>query len=159
MKTTIQKLFLVLALVAVTTLTHGATVAAYDSVISLATNVTKNYSFTDPAPPAKRRRGGHHDTHIPPPPSPRLFSCCDPGNNNNYTHLGIDGGNGGGDGNLIIYGEGANFSATLISSSSGVTASSVRFAIAGLGFRAVDGQLKSELDLVRHGNNTLCLVW
>jgi hypothetical protein len=110
----------------------AADVTVSDSVVSLAINGTTNYTFTDP--------GSGQDVVVAVTMSPystdpaAVFSILD-GN----TRVGVGNPNIGGDGNLISYGEGVNFTASLVSSSAGVEANSVRFRVAGLGLRATDG--------------------
>jgi hypothetical protein len=117
----------------------AATVTVYDSVVSLATNVTKNYTFTDSS------SGETVVVAVTMTPYSSLgahpqFSLLDNyGPDNTAVHVGVDSGLGSGDGNLIVYGEGVDFSATLVSASSGVTTGSIQFSISGLGLRAVDG--------------------
>ena len=121
-----------LVTMAFSTLTHAADVTVYDSVVTLATNGTKNYTFTDSASGQSAVLAVTMSPYSTDPAA--VFSILD-GN----TRVGVGNPNISGDGNLIAFGEGVNFSATLVSSSSGVTASSISFRIAGLGLRAVDG--------------------
>src|SRR5262245_22341348 len=120
---------LMLAAVSVATMTsaRGADVTGYDSIISLVTNVTKNYVFVDSGSGQSVTIGVTITPYSPFNASP-TFQLLDVN-----TRVGIDFGNG------FIDGRGANFSAALISASGGVTAGSVRFRIAGLGIRPADG--------------------
>ena len=68
-----------------------------------------------------------------------VFTLLDTDANHYYTHLGVDSGLGGGDGNWIDDFEGVNFSASLVSASSGVTNSSIQFGIIAMGLRPSGG--------------------
>ncbi len=137
MKTT--RLFIILAAIAFVTVAHAANVTVYDSVVSLATNLTENYTFTD----SSSGQSVVIAVTISPYSSitnSASFSLLDNnGVNDSATRVGVDSGTGSGDGNLISSGEGVNFSASLVSASSGVQKSSIQFRIAGLGVRPVDG--------------------
>ncbi len=115
----------VLAFSALAQNTKAASVTNYDSIVSLATNLTKNYTFTDSA--------SGQNVVIAVTMSPyaggaaATFSILD-----GDTRVSVNG-------NLIVYGYGVTLTASLVSVSSGVTTSSVRFGIAGLGVRPVDG--------------------
>jgi hypothetical protein len=107
-------------------ITAAAGATDYDSIVSLATNVTKNYTFTD----AASGQGvviAVTMTAYDPNTGSAAFSPVD-----GATRLGIDG-------NIIDHGAGANFSASLVSAGSGVVGGSVKFNISGLGVRPVDG--------------------
>ena len=128
----IMKTIRLIALLAALTLTVATTLQAanvthYDSIVSLATNLTKNYTFTDPA----SGQGVVVAVTIA-PYSPTTnhstFQALD-GN----TRVGVDFGNG------MANGMGANFTAALVSESADVVASSVQFGITGLGIRPADG--------------------
>ena len=135
----ITRLFIILAAIAFVTVAHAANVTVYDSVVSLATNLTENYTFTDSS------SGQSVVIAVTMSPYSSItnsasFSLLDNnGVNDSATRVGVDSGTGSGDGNLISSGEGVNFSASLVSASSGVKTSSIQFRIAGLGVRPVDG--------------------
>ena len=105
---------------------RAANVTNYDSIVSLATNTTKNYTFTDPAS-GQSAVVAVTMTGYSPTTSGSLQSL------DSATRVG------GNNQNAFISGSGANFSASLISVSSGVTAGSVSFRIAALGVRPADG--------------------
>ena len=131
MKTNLHKILPGLALFA-TLAAHAANVTINDSIVALATNGTRNYTFTDPL-------SGQSATvavSITPYSTDPLatFVALD-----GDTRIAVGNTNVGGDGNLIVYGEGVTFSASLVAATFGVTASSVQFRIAGLGLRAVNG--------------------
>jgi hypothetical protein len=137
MKTT--RLFIIITSIAFATVARAANVTVYDSVVSLATNLTENYTFTDSS------SGQSVVIAVTMSPYSSItnsasFSLLDNnGVNDSATRVGVDSGTGSGDGNLISSGEGVNFSASLVSASSGVQKSSIQFRIAGLGVRPVDG--------------------
>ncbi|MFA6543529.1 MAG: YHYH protein, partial [Limisphaerales bacterium] len=112
----------------------AADVTVSDAIVSLAAsaNGTKNYTFTDAAS-GQSVTVALAMTPFSPDPAAGL-SLLD-----GDTRVGVGNPNVGGDGNLIVFGEGVNFAASLAASSAGVTASSIRFRIQGLGLRAVDG--------------------
>lgn len=118
--------------------TRAANVTVYDSIINLATNTTKDYRFIDPLSGQSVTIAVTMTPYSESNASP-AFSLLDLDANNNYTHLGIDSGLGGGDGNWIDSFEGANFSASLVSASSGVTNSSIQFGIIAMGIRPEGG--------------------
>ncbi|HEY3762578.1 MAG TPA: YHYH protein [Verrucomicrobiae bacterium] len=118
--------------------TRAADVTVYDSVVNLATNVTKNYLFTDPSSDQSVTIAVSMTPYSASNASP-AFSLLDTDNNNNYTHMGVDSGLGGGDGNWVDDFEGVNFSASLVSASSGVTVSSIQFGIIAMGIRPEGG--------------------
>ena len=113
--------------VAVAVQTHAADVTVYDSVVSLATNLTKNYTFTDGASGQNVVIALTMSAYSP-FTNASTFQTLD-----SNTRVGMDFGNGFSDG------RGVNFSAALISYSSGVTAGTIKFRITGLGVRAADG--------------------
>jgi len=135
----ITRLFIILAAIVFVTVAHAANVTVYDSVVSLATNLTENYTFTDSS------SGQSVVIAVTMSPYSSItnsasFSLLDNnGVNDSATRVGVDSGTGSGDGNLISSGEGVNFSASLVSASSGVKTSSIQFRITGLGVRPVDG--------------------
>ena len=112
----------------------AADVTVSDAIVSLAAsaNGTKNYTFTDAAS-GQSVTVALTMTAFSPDLAAGL-SLLD-----GDTRVGVGNPNVGGDGNLIVFGEGVNFAASLAASSAGVTASSIRFRIQGLGLRAVDG--------------------
>src|SRR4051812_21339306 len=110
----------------------AADVTVYDSIVSLVTNGTKNYTFVDPTSGQSVTIAVTMSPFSGDPAA--VFSILDGG-----IRVGVGNPAIAGDGNLIALGEGVDFSAMLVSSSSGATASSVQFRIAGLGLRAVDG--------------------
>ncbi len=112
-----------------------------DSVINLATNVTKNYTFADPASGQSIVVAVTMTPYSSSNASPGFTLLDDYGPNNTPVHLGIDSGLGGGDGNWVDGFEGVNFSASLVSASGGVDPSSIQFGVAGLGIRLDSGFL------------------
>lgn len=131
MKTLIQKLLPGLALFA-TLAAHAANVTVSDSIVALATNGTKLYTFTDPGS-GQSATVALTITPFSPDPLATLVAL------DGDTRIGVGNTNVGGDGNLIANGEGVTFSATIASATFGVVPSSIQFRIAGLGLRAVDG--------------------
>ena len=131
MKTKITKLLsgtvLMLALGA-----SAANVTVSDSIVALATNGTKNYTFTDPGS-GQSATVALTITPFSTDPLATLTSL------DGDTRNAVGNTNVGGDGNLVAYGEGVTFSASLVSATFGVVPSSFQFRIAGLGLRAVDG--------------------
>ncbi|HEV2696037.1 MAG TPA: hypothetical protein VG347_24325, partial [Verrucomicrobiae bacterium] len=113
-----------LALFAFATAAPAASVTNYESIVSLATNAIKNYTFTDPAS-GQSVVVAVTMTGYSPFTSPSTFQSLD-----SNTHVGENLGNGFKDG------MGVNFAASLAGYSSGVTASTIKFSIAGLGIRA-----------------------
>jgi hypothetical protein len=134
MKTT--RLFIIIASIAFVTASRAANVTNYDSIVSLATNVTKNYTFTDPASGQSVVIAVTMTPYSASNASPAFTTLDDYGSG--PTHLGVDSGFGGGDGNWVDFFEGVNFSATLVSASSRVASGSVQFGIAGIGLRTDD---------------------
>lgn len=124
-----KKIFtpIVVALFALTLRTNAANVTNYDSIVSLATNATKNYTFTDTA------SGQSAVVAV----TMTAYTSA----NSTTTLQSLDGGTrvGGNFQNGFINGSGVNFSAALVSVSSGVTVSSMQFRIAALGVRPADG--------------------
>ncbi len=118
---------------------HASDVTVYDSVISLATNVTQNYTFTDPT------NGLSVVVAVTMTPSSSsnaspAFSLLD--YFSEYpSHMGIDGGLGHGDGNWVDGWEAVNFSASLVSASDTIPTNTIQFSVAGLGIRPEDGTL------------------
>lgn len=113
--------------------THAVEITIQDSVVSLATNATKNYTFTDPT------NGLEVVVTVTMTPyssitNDPVFSLLD-FDGEIPTRLGVDSGTGGGDGNWVDNFEGVDFSAMLVSTSSGIITNSIRFAITGLGIR------------------------
>jgi hypothetical protein len=119
---------------------RSANVIVYDSVISLATNVTKDYQFTDPSSGQSVSIAVTMTPYSESNASP-VFTLLDTDSSGNYTHLGIDSGLGSGDGNWVDYYEGVNFTAALVSSSGGVTAGSIQFGISAMGMRPSGGSV------------------
>ena len=111
---------------------HAANVSLTDSVVSLATNGTKNYTFTDSVS-GQSATVALTLTPFSTDPLATLVSL------DGDTRVGVGNVNVGGDGNLVAYGEGVTLSASLVSATVGVVPSSVQFRIAGLGLRAVGG--------------------
>jgi len=110
-------------------------VTVYDSVVSLSVNTTTNYTFNDPT------NGLGVVVTVTMTPYSSLtnnptFTLLD-GN----THLGVESGQGGGDGNWVDNWEGADFTATLLSVSNGIVTNSVRFGITGIGIRPEGGPI------------------
>lgn len=111
---------------------QAANVTVSDSIVSLATNGTKNYTFTDSVS-GQSATVALTITPFSTDPLATLVSL------DGDTRVGVGNVNVGGDGNLVVYGEGVTFSASLVSASVGVVASSVQFRVSGLGVRAVSG--------------------
>ncbi len=105
----------------------AATVTAFDSIVSLATNATKNYTFADPAS-GQSVVLAVTITAYSPTITPTSLQSLD-----GDTRVGGNFQNG------FINGSGVNFSAALVSASGGVTISSIQFAITALGIRPSDG--------------------
>ena len=121
-------IFTVLALAFLTaTSLRAATVTGYDSIVSLATNATKTYTFTDPNS-VQSVAVAVTMTAYSPTITPTSLQSLD-----GDTRVGGNNQNG------FIDGSGVNFSASLVSSSSGVASGSVKFAITALGIRPSDG--------------------
>ncbi|MEY4385900.1 MAG: hypothetical protein RLY20_1183 [Verrucomicrobiota bacterium] len=110
----------------------AANVTVSDSLVSLATNSWKYYTFTDSAS-GQSATIALAITPFSTDPLATLTAL------DSDTRSAVGNTNVGGDGNLIAYGEGVTFNASLVSASAGVVASSVQFNIAGLGLRAVEG--------------------
>ncbi len=106
---------------------RAATINNYDSIVSLATNVTKTYTFTDPNSVQSVVIAVTMAAYSPTITPTSLQS------------LDGDIRVGGNHQNGFINGSGVDFSAALVSSSSGVTARSIKFAITALGIRPSDG--------------------
>jgi hypothetical protein len=108
---------------------NAVNVPVYDSIVSLATNGVKQYTFTDPM-------SGAYAT-IEVTMSPYSSGAGDP-----FTVLDANAriaiGASGGDANWIDADEGVDFTATLISAS-GIAADSVQFGISSLGLRPEGG--------------------
>jgi len=117
---------------------RAANVTVYDSVVNLATNVTKNYQFTDPLSGQSVTIAVTMTPYSESNASP-VFTLLDTDANHYYTHLGVDSGLGGGDGNWIDSFEGANFSASLVSASSSVVTNSIQFGVTAMGIRPEGG--------------------
>ncbi|NBV20970.1 MAG: YHYH protein [Proteobacteria bacterium] len=113
---------------------QGASVTVSDAVVNLASSAggAKNYTFTD-ATSGQSVTVALTLTSFSSDPA-AVLSLLD-GN----SRVGVGNPNVGGDGNLIVYGEGVNFAASLVSASAGVNAGSVTFRVQGLGLRAVSG--------------------
>lgn len=111
---------------------QAANVTVSDSIVALATNGTKNYTFTDAAS-GQSAMVAVTLTPFSTDPLATLISL------DGETRVGVGNVNVGGDGNLIVYGEGVTVSASLVSATVGVVSSSVQFRVAGLGLRAVGG--------------------
>ncbi|MBI3882641.1 MAG: YHYH protein [Verrucomicrobia bacterium] len=105
---------------------RAADVTVHDSVVTLATNGANNYTFTD----------GGSGQSVTVALAMTAYSPINPG----ATLQTLDGDTrvGGNFQNGFINGSGVNFSASLVAASSGVTAGTVKFRIAGLGIRPVD---------------------
>ncbi|HEY1662692.1 MAG TPA: YHYH protein [Verrucomicrobiae bacterium] len=140
-----QKLLILLVIGA---LSFGAVISAqsanltvYDSVVNLATNATKDYQFVDPSSGQSVTIAVTMTPYSESNASP-AFTLLDQDANHNYTHMGINSGINGGDGNWVDFYEGVNFSASLVSASSGVTASSIQFGVTAMGIRPGGGILE-----------------
>ena len=106
---------------------RAADITVNDSIVSLATNATKNYTFMDPAT-SQSVIVAVTMTAYSPTISPASLQSLD-----GDTRVGGFSQNG------FINGSGVNFSATLISASGGVTTNTIKFRIAALGIRPADG--------------------
>jgi hypothetical protein len=120
-----------LACFAFTIAAKANTVALSTSVFNLAANGSANYTFLDSA------TGESVVINVALSPystnASEIFTLLDGG-----TRIGIG---SDGDGNHVDNTEGLNFTAALVSTSSGVNSSSVQFQIAGLGLRDTDNSL------------------
>ncbi|TAK97946.1 MAG: YHYH protein, partial [Verrucomicrobia bacterium] len=132
MKPSNCQLWLSLAFAAFTLTASAASVTLTDSIVSLATNGTKYYTFVDPV-------SGHFvqvaltmSVHSSDPVD--VFTSLD-----GDTRLGIGNPSIGGDGNHIDTSEGVNFAASVVTVSSGVAANSIGFRIVSLGLRDTGG--------------------
>ncbi len=119
--------FLLVTVLLSESLSRAADVTIYDSVVSLATNGTEHYTFTDPASGQSVTIAVTMSPYSPFDPTP-TFSVLD-GN----THVGVDTQNG------LRVGMAADFSASLLSASSSVIVSSITFRVSGIGIRPVEG--------------------
>jgi len=117
----------VLALFASAPTAPAANVTNYESIVSLALNTTKNYTFTDTAS-GQSVVVAVTMTGYSPFTSPSTFQSLD-----SDTRVGENLGNG------FSAGMGVNFAASLVSCSSGVMPGTIKFRVAGLGVRAADG--------------------
>lgn len=109
-----------------------------NSVLSLITNGTQNYTFTDPnsglAAVVAVTILPYSSSNATP-----AFTLLDTfGPNGGPVHAAVDSGLADGDGNWVDYFEGVNFSASLVSASSSIATNSIRFEIADLGLRPGD---------------------
>lgn len=139
MKTT--QSFIIVVAIAFAAVARAADVTNYDSVVSLATNATKNYTFTDSLSGQSVTIAVTMTPYSSSNASP-VFTLLDfYGENDSPVHLGIDSGLGNGDRNWIDSFEGVNFSASLVSASSGIITNSIQFGITGLGIREGGGGL------------------
>jgi hypothetical protein len=109
------------------------TVNHFDSVISLATNLTKDYTFTDPSNGLSVVVAVTMTPYSSSNASP-VFKLLDY-SGEFPTHLGVDSGLSSGDGNWVDDFEGVNFSASLVSASTGIFTNSIQFGITGMGVR------------------------
>lgn len=110
-----------------------------DSLVSLATNVTKNYTFTDPSNGLSVVVAVTMTPYSESNASP-VFSLFDTyGPNGSPVHLGMDSGIGGGDHNDVDSFEGVNFSASLVSASDDIATNSIQFGIEDIGIRPNNG--------------------
>jgi len=108
---------------------RAADITIYDSVFALATNVTQNFTFADPTNELEVVVAVTMTPYSSVTNSP-TFSLLD-----GDTRVGVESGTGGGDGNWMNNTEGADFSAILISASSGILTNSISFGIVGIGVR------------------------
>src|SRR5262245_36799 len=133
--------FALLALLIASRPAPAVSVTVFDSIVDLATNVTKNYTFTDPTNGLEVVVSVTMTPHSGVTNSP-TFSQLD-FSDGIPTHLGVESDTGGGDGNWVdgARGEGVDFAATLISASVGIVTSSIRFAITDIGIRNEGGPL------------------
>ncbi|MFM2295881.1 MAG: hypothetical protein RLZZ350_2294 [Verrucomicrobiota bacterium] len=114
---------------------YTVAVSTTNSLVNLALAGTQNFTFTDTASGAAMTVAvtmtAYSSSNASPTFTPiDLFDSL-----GRYAHLAVDSGLGGGDGNFVRPFEGANFSATLVSASSGLATNSLKFGIAGIGFR------------------------
>jgi hypothetical protein len=108
----------------------------FDSIISLATNVTKNYTFTDPS------NGLSVVVAVTLTPysstnANAVFSLLDY-SDDSPRRMAVDSGLFGGDGNWVERHEGFDFTASLVSASPRIDPGSIRFGIIGVGIRSTD---------------------
>ena len=115
--------------------------AVSNSLIDLATNITLDYTFTDPNNGLAVIVAVTMTPYSSSNASPAFTLLDFYGTNDSPVHLGIDSGLGGGDGNWIDPFEGVNFSASLVSASSGIATNSIRFGISWIGIRPNGGSL------------------
>ncbi len=123
-----------IVLLALATTVPAANVTIPDSIVVLATNLTKNYTFTD----ATSGESVTVAVTISPYSTngPAVFTQLD--FQNGYpTRVAISGGDG--TGNWVDPSESVNFTASLVSASTGVATNSVRFGIASIGLRPNSG--------------------
>lgn len=111
-----------------------------DSIISLATNVTKDYTFTDPSNGLSVVVAVTMTPYSASNASP-AFSLLD-NQFGPYQHMAVDSGLNSGDGNWVDNYEGADFAASLVSASSGILTNSIQFGVTGAGFRSDQGYPK-----------------
>ena len=112
-----------------------ATVSATNSIVSLATNGTQNFTFTDPASGENVVIALSMSPYSASNASP-VFSPLDfYGSGGSAVHLSVNSGFNNGDGNFVESYEGALFSASLVSATDNVATNTVKFGIAGIGFR------------------------
>lgn len=129
-----------LTVVAATSGVAGAVnVTLYDSVVSLATNLTQHFVFANPSNGlavvvAVTMTPYSSVTNNP------SFSLLDV-EGGVPTRVAVESGTGGGDGNWMDAIEGVDFSASLLSVSNGIVTNSIRFGIAGLGIRPEGGPI------------------
>ncbi|HEU5396049.1 MAG TPA: hypothetical protein VFV81_02705 [Verrucomicrobiae bacterium] len=113
-----------------------------NSIVLLAAGETTNLVFTDPnsggaVTVALTMTPFSGETNVP------KFTLLDTfGPGGRAVHLGVDSGAGGGDGNWVDSFEGANFSATLVSASSGIDTNTIQFGIADIGIRPNGGSVE-----------------
>ena len=119
----------------VTVASFSATVSVTNGIVAQAVSSTVNYIFSDAASGQSITVALTMTPYSASNASPTFSELDYFGALNRSVHLGVNSGIDGGDGNFVAPFEGANFSATLVSASSGVVTNTVKFGIAGIGFR------------------------
>src|SRR5580698_8008854 len=104
--------------------TQAQNVTNYDSIVSLANNLTKNYTFTDTTSGQSVVVAVTMTPYSSSNASP-AFSPLD-NSGTGYTRLSINSGLNGGYGNWIDYFEAVNFKASLVSASAKVITNSIQ---------------------------------
>jgi hypothetical protein len=114
---------------------YTATISLTNSLVSQALIGTTNYTFTDPVNDLSVVVALTMTAYSASNASPTFKELDNYGSVGRPVHLGVDSGIAGGDGNFVEPYEGANFSTTLVSVSTGIVTNTVKFGISGIGFR------------------------